>query len=94
MAEFENIKSKTNLKDIKSSYIIKKIFSFLYEEQKLKMIIYNKELQKNYLIDIEDYKEISGKYKLGEKNGKGKEYIINTNILILFQLFSIILFFL
>ena len=82
MAEFENIKSKTNLKDIKSSYIIKKVFSFLFEEQKLKMIVYSKELQKICSIGIEDYKKISGKYKKGEKNGKGEEYIINTNILI------------
>ena len=82
MSEFEYIKSKIDLKDIKSSYIIKKIFSFLDEEQKLKMIVYNKELQKMHLIDIDDYKEISGKYKVGEKNGKGNEYIIDTNILI------------
>ena len=82
MAEFEDNKSKINLRDIKSSYNIKRIFSFLYEKQKLKMIIYSKELQKMYSIGIEDYKKISGKYKKGEKNGEGEEYIINTNILI------------
>ena len=82
MAEFKDIKSNINIKDIKSSYIIKKIFSFLYEKQKLKMIKYSKELQKMHLINIEDYKKISGKYRIVEINGKGKEYIINTNILI------------
>ena len=82
MVEFEDNKSKVNLKDIKSSYNIKRIFSFLYEKQKLKMIVYNKELQKKCLIYIEDYKKISGKYKKGEKNGKGEEYTIYTNILI------------
>jgi len=46
------------------------------------MIIYNKELKKILLIGNEDYKKISGIYKIGEKNGKGKEYIINTNKLI------------
>ena len=46
------------------------------------MIMYNKELQKNYIIDIENYKKISGKFKIGEKNGKGREYIINTDLLI------------
>ena len=46
------------------------------------MISYNKELQKMLLIGIKDYKKISGKYRILEKNGKGKEYIINTNILI------------
>ena len=52
MAEIEIIKSKINLKDIKSSFIIKKLFTFLYEKQKLLMIIYNKELQKMHLINI------------------------------------------
>jgi len=82
MVEFEDNKSKFNLRDIKSSYNIKRIFSFLYEKQKLKMIIYSKELQKICSINIEDYKKKSGKYKIGEKNGKGKEYIIYTNVLI------------
>ena len=82
MVEFENIKYKKNLRDIKSSYIIERIFSFLNEKEKLKMIIYNKELQKLCSICTEDYEKKSGKYRIGEKNGKGKEYIINTNILI------------
>ena len=46
------------------------------------MIIYNKQIQKNFGVDIEVYKKISVKYKIGEKNGKGKEYDINTNKLI------------
>ena len=82
MSEIKNIKSKINLKDIKSIYIIKTIFSFLHEKQKLKMIVYNKELQKKLLICIGDYKYITSIYKIGEKNGKGKEYIYKTNILI------------
>ena len=82
MAEFEDFKSKINLKDIKSSYIINKIFLFLNEEQKLKIIVNNMEFQNICLVGIEDYKKASGKYKIGDKNGKGKEYIINTNILI------------
>jgi len=69
MSEFKDIKSKINLKDIKSTYIIKTIFSFLHKKQKLKIIVYNKELQKNLLICFEDYKKISRIYKIGEKNG-------------------------
>ena len=80
--EIKDIKSKINYKNIKSSHIIKTIFLFLHKKQKLDIIINNKELQKVCLIDIEDYKNISGKYKTGEKNGKGQEYLINTNILI------------
>ena len=82
MVEFENIKYKINIKDIKSSYIINRLFSFLNEKQELEMIIYSKELQKICLIGIEDYKNFSRRYKIGEKNGKGKEYIIKTNTLI------------
>jgi len=82
MVENEVVKCKIDLRAIKSSYIQKQIFSFLNEKQNLKMIIYNKKLQKLCLVGIEDYKKKSGKYKIGGKNGKGKEYIINTNILI------------
>jgi len=82
MNELKENKNKINYRDIKSSYITKRVFSFLYEKQKLNMIINNKKLQKICLIDIEDYKNISGKYKTGKKNGKGREYIINTKILI------------
>ena len=81
MAENEDVKSKIDLREIKSSYIKKIIFSFLNKKHKLKMIVYNKELQKLCLIGIEDYKNKSGIYKIGGKNGKGKEYFINTNIL-------------
>ena len=73
---------KSNINSIKSPYILKKVFSFIDEKRKLNMIIYNKELQKKLGIDIEEYKKKSGKYKIGEKNGKGKEYILNTDKLI------------
>ena len=82
MMENEDVKSKIDLREIKSSYIKKSIFSFLNEKQKLKMILYSKKLQQMCLIDIEDYKKISGKYKIIEKNGKGWEYQINTNRLL------------
>ena len=82
MAELKEFKSNINIRGIHSDYIIKKVFSFLNEKPKLNMIIYNKELQNILLIDIEDYKIISGKYVIGEKNGKGREYILNTNRLI------------
>ena len=55
---------------------------YLKEEQKFNLITYNKQLQKTLGIDIEDYKTINGKYKIGEKTGKGKEYILIRNKLI------------
>ena len=81
MAEYIKNKKK-NLKDIKSAFIIKEMFYFLNEKQKLNIIIYNKQLQNICGFDIEDYKKISGKYKIIEKNGFGKEYQLYTNRLI------------
>jgi len=82
MDECVNIKDIRSIRDIKSSFIINKVFSFLSKKQVLNMIIYNKELQKIFSVNIKEYKKLSGKYMIGEKNGKGKEYIIETNILI------------
>ena len=44
MDEFNKSKIKNILEDIKSSYVIREVFSFLYEKQKLSIIIYNKQL--------------------------------------------------
>ena len=82
MDEIGSIKNRINIRDINSSFIIKNIFSFLSEKQILNLIIYNKQFQNFLLVDIKNYKKISGKYKIGEKNGKGKEYSIETNELI------------
>ena len=77
MNEFQNLNDEIkNEKSIKSFYILEDIFSFLPVKQILNLIIYNKYLQKKFDINIEDYKKISGKYKEGRKNGKGKEYDI------------------
>ena len=62
------------LKNIKSSYFIKIIFSCLFEKQKLKIVKYNKSLQKNIDINLINYKFYSDRYIIYE-NGKGKEYI-------------------
>ena len=83
MEKIQNLKSEINIeKSIESIYILKDIFSFLSENLKLNIIIYNKYIQKNLDINIEDYIRISGKYKEGEKNGKGEEYEILTNQMI------------
>jgi len=82
MDKIGNIKNKINIRDINSSFIIKNIFSFLSEKQKLNMIMHNKLFKNLLLIDINNYKKVSGKYKIGEKNGKGKEYLIKSNKLI------------
>ena len=74
-------KSINLIKLIRSKYIITDIFSYLPEEKKLKIISYNKKLQ-NYLdIDIKNYKIISDRYRVGNRNGKGKEYDSNDYLI-------------
>ena len=81
--EHTELKKKVNINDdIKSSYILKDIFSYLNTKQKLNLILYNKKLQKKLGVGIENYKKASGKYKEAEENGKGREYKLNTNELI------------
>jgi len=83
MSEFEEIKYNINLgRDIKSSYNLEMIFSFLDQGKKLNMIIYNKQLQKILGVNIEDYKKKSERYKIGGKNGKGREYSLYSDNLI------------
>ena len=52
------------------------------ESLQLEIIIYTKHLQRELNVNIEDYKNINGHYKKIEKNGKGKEYTIDGDILI------------
>ena len=55
---FEETKLNRNNKYcIKSLYNLKEILSFFNEKQKLEIIIYNKELQKEFGIDIDNYKK-------------------------------------
>ena len=69
------------LKNIKSSYFIPIIFSFIEEDQKLKIIKYNKNLQKNIDISIINYKHFQAKY-IYESKGVGKEYYGSSDDLI------------
>ena len=62
------------LKNIKTTYFIKLLFSFIIEKHKLKIIKYNKSLQKNINISIINYKFMSTRYIIYESNGIGKEY--------------------
>ena len=82
--EMEEIKenNKSIINKIRSKSIIIKIYSFLNGNKKLNIIKYNKYLQKKLYIDLEYFKLISGIYIDGERNGKGKEYFLDTNKLI------------
>ena len=80
--ENKTIKEITNLRNIKSIYLINNIFFLLDEKRKLNIIIYNKKYQNQLKINVEYYKKISGRYIKGNKNGISKEYILGTNILV------------
>ena len=70
------------LKNIKSIYFIKIIFSYLDEEQKLKLVKYNKIFQKLIDISFINYKYFKAKYLIFGLNGIGKEYNIYSGKLI------------
>ena len=62
------------MENIKSFYIVRIIFSYIEEKQKLKIIKYNKSLQTNLNINLINYKHFKGKYIIYESEGYGKEY--------------------
>ena len=68
-----------NLHSIKSLYITKFILSFLIEKIKINIIRYNKNYQNKLGFDIEDYKRLSCKYQITDKNGIGRIYDSNNN---------------
>ena len=63
------------LSNIKSTYFVDIIFSFVDEEQKLKIVKCNKSLQQNINISIINYKLFKGKYIKYASNGIGIEYL-------------------
>ena len=70
------------IKNVKSSLIFKKIISHISERKKLKLFRYNKKIQKILNVNIIHYILFSKCYKIGERNGIGKEYLSYNNRLI------------
>ena len=70
------------VEDIKSSDFFIKLFVYVEEKQKLKIIKYNKMLQNNINISIINYKNYKGKYIVDDSNGILKEYDGYDNALI------------
>ena len=66
---------------IKSSYILKMIYSLLNERRKLEIVKYAKNIQKKLNIDLMNYRLMSGKYIIGNKNGICKLYDYNDNLI-------------
>ena len=70
------------LKNIKSPYIIKKVFSSLNENRTFEILKYNKKYQNLFSLNIEFYKILSGIYKKDGINGPGQEFSLDTHNLI------------
>ena len=62
------------LEQIKSKYILKKIFSYLFHATKIKFVKLNKNMKNILNINLLDYQLLSGIYLIDKRNGKGKEY--------------------
>ena len=81
----DRINTKNNnkiLEKIKSIYFFRILFSHLEEKIKLKIIKYNKKLQNNIDIKLNNYKFYTEKYIIYENKFKGKEYYGYSNNLL------------
>ena len=70
------------LENIKSSHIFQKVFTYINEKMKLKLVKYNKRISNKLYIGLINYQTFQSKYIVYEENEKGKEYNIFTNELI------------
>ena len=70
------------MEEIKSFLILKKVFSYINEEIKLKLIKYNKNIQNKINIKLINYKLFTGKYIIYETKNKVKEYNANNEALL------------
>ena len=66
---------------IKCSFFFNFLLSYINDRRKFKIATYNKELKALLDINLLDYKRMSGKYILGDVNGKGKEYNYKDKVL-------------
>ena len=76
------LKNGNLLKNIKSIFFSRILFSYLDEKIKLKVIKYNKKLQNKMDIKLINYKFYHRKYIIYETNIKGKEYLGCTDDLL------------
>ena len=60
------IKYNENLNNILSIHVFKKIFSCIREKKKLEIIHYNKRIQNNLDINLNNYRKFTGKYLIYE----------------------------
>ena len=70
------------ISNIKSIFIARKVFCFLNEVMKLKLLRHNKNMQSKMNINLINYKTLSGRYIIFEEKQKGKEYDSHNDKLI------------
>ena len=70
------------LKNIKASFFARFMFEHIKEHEKLKLIKYNKAIQKTLGINLVNYMRFSERYIIYEAKNKGKEYESYDNQLI------------
>ena len=75
-------KAKINLNNVKSNFILRKIFDKLDITLKLNLIRHNKTIQNKIGINIDDYKMESRRIRILVSEGFGYEYKLNSNIII------------
>ena len=68
------------LLNIKSKFFFNKIFSFINEGRKLKLVKYNKNIQNAININLLNYKLFTWKYIIYENKGYAKEYNYNDDL--------------
>ena len=69
------------LENVKSQYLVKLLFTFLLHKRKLRIVRYNKQLQKKLDINLIFYKNMTNKYIIYEGKGIGKEYDLEGKLL-------------
>ena len=79
--DIQNDKFNVNLKNVKSNYILSKIYANLSKRTSLQVVKYNKILQKRLNLNIKDYKKFCDIEIeiLPCKGKKGKVININEN---------------
>ena len=70
------------LKKIRSFHIFKEIFTYLNDARKLKLIKYNKKIQRKININLMNYKLYCDRYITYEIQWKGVEYNSYSDMLI------------
>ena len=76
----KNQSKYAQIQKISSKIILKYLLKFLSNFQKLDLFKYNKSIQKEISLDLEDYKNESQKERIIEKDNFGKEYVLGSKI--------------